>query len=101
MLYTREAVMGMCDLLLAQFSVPFWDMQGTLALHLHTLSSSSLPIHSPHCITPPLHHTLTASLPQCIVSSLHHIPTASLSSLHHSSLHHIPTASLPHCITPS
>ena len=89
MLYTREAVMGMRDLLLARFSVPFWDMQCTLAINLYTLSHphpspfTLLTASHPHSIILSLHHSLNASsphwiTPHCITSPLHHSLTASL-----------------------
>ena len=63
--------MGMRDLLLARFSVPFWDMQCTLAINLYTLSHphpspfTLLTASHPHA-TLSLHHSLNASSPHCI-----------------------------------
>ena len=87
--------MGMRDLLLARFSVPFWDMQCTLAINLYTLSHphpspfTLLTASHPHA-TLSLHHSLNASSPHCITPHCIILLTASLL-----------TPSHPHCITPS
>lgn len=82
--------------------VYLFPLIGICSVHwLRTLSPSSIPIHSLYCITPSLHHTLTASLPQCIT-----LLTASLLTASHPHCITLLTTSLltpshPHCITAS
>ena len=103
--------MGMRDLLLAQFSVPFWDMQCTLAINLYTLSHphpspfTLLTASHPHS-TLSLHHSLNASSPHCITPHCIILLTASLLTPSHPHCITLLTTSLltpshPHCITPS